>query len=133
MQSLFRKSLIVLSLFLVLSCQSKKKEPQLITVSTTQKTEERTGFALGKQLFNGKGKCSSCHQIKNNSIGPSILAIAAIYKKEQGNIVKFLKQEADPIVKPETYSVMKTNFALLKTFKEYELKALETYILEIKE
>ncbi len=122
---------LLLTIVFLLSCQSKKKEPQVITVPSGKKTEKLTGFALGKQLFNGKGKCKSCHQTKMNSVGPSVVSIAEIYKKENGDIVQFLKQEADPIVKPETYAVMKTNFALLKTFTDEELKALEQYMMNI--
>ena len=116
-----------------ISCQSKKKKNHRQSRCLThQKTTTLSGFDLGKELFNGKGKCKSCHQVNKTSIGPSILNIAEIYKKENGDIVKFLKQEVDPIIKPETYSVMQANFALLKTFKEEELKALETYIIDIK-
>ena len=122
---------IFFTIVFLVSCQAKKKEPQLTTIPKTSKPISLSGFELGQQLFNGKGKCKSCHQINSTSIGPSISAITEIYKRENGDIVKFLKQEADPIVKPETYSVMKTNFALLKTFTDEELRALEKYMKNI--
>ena len=43
-------------------------------------------------------------------------------------MVKFLREEADPIVDPSQYPVMKTNFYITKTFSDEELKALEAYM-----
>ncbi len=42
--------------------------------------------------------------------------------------MEFLKQNAEPIVDPTQYEVMKTNFALTKSMSDEELKALEAYI-----
>ena len=61
-------------------------------------------------------------------IGPSIIDIATIYKEKGGNMVEFLKENAEPIVDPTQYEVMKTNFAVTKTLSDEELKALETYM-----
>ena len=118
---------------LIIGCKSEKESPQILTApSTIQKDHQNaTGFALGKQLFEGKGKCNSCHLTNRTSVGPSIQSIVTVYKEENGDIVAFLKQEAEPIVAPEKYAVMKTNFALLKTFTNNELLALETYMLQI--
>jgi len=43
-------------------------------------------------------------------------------------MVEFLKENAEPIVDPTQYEVMKTNFAVTKTLSDEELKALETYM-----
>lgn len=116
-----------------MGCQSKNKTPKQHLVASEKKETITTPFEQGKQLFNGKGNCSSCHHTHKNGVGPSILAIAKSYKEQQQSILRFLKQESEPIVKPEAYAIMKANFALLKTFKEQELKALETYMLELRE
>ena len=82
----------------------------------------------GKTLFDTKGNCAACHQADQRIIGPSIAEIAKIYKESDGDIVEFLKGNGEPIVDPEQYEVMKTNFAITKKMSDQELKALEAYI-----
>ena len=43
-------------------------------------------------------------------------------------MISFLKGEAEPLVDPSQYEVMKVNLELTKTFSDEELKALEAYI-----
>ena len=114
----------------MVSCQSGKKEKNTeIKIGT--KKEQLSPFDIGKVVFNGKGRCYTCHKVDKKSIGPSILEIIKVYEEEKGDIVAFLKQKAEPIVDPETYAVMKTNFAIIKTFTEEELQAIEVYMSEI--
>ncbi|MEW7279591.1 c-type cytochrome [Aquimarina sp. 2201CG1-2-11] len=114
----------------ILSCQSGKKEKKPeIKIGT--KKEQLSPFDVGKTVFNGKGKCYTCHKVDKKSIGPSILEIMKVYNEEKGDIIAFLKQDAEPIVDPETYTVMKTNFAIIKTFTEEELQAVEVYMSEM--
>jgi cytochrome c len=82
---------------------------------------------MGQEIFDGKGNCFSCHKADQKVIGPSIMEIAKIYKEKNGNMVKFLKGEGDPLVDPSQYAVMKTNFSITKTFSDDELKGLEDY------
>lgn len=128
-----KTSFIVLSLsfgFLLLSCNSEKEKKSTDSIKLKSQTTV-SQVEIGEKLFEGKGNCTSCHQLNKNSIGPSIQEIVSIYKKHNADMVAFLKQEADPIVKPEQYSVMKTNFAVLKTFSKEELEALTTYMYTI--
>ncbi len=111
------------------SCQSEKKEKEEIKIG--KKKEEISSFDLGKSIFNGKGKCYTCHKIDKKSIGPGVIDIVKIYEEQNGDLMAFLKQEAEPIVDPETYTVMKTNFAVIKTFTEEELKAVIVYMNDI--
>jgi len=120
--------LAVLVLFLI-SCQSEKKEKETIQIGT--KKSEASPFEIGKKIFDGKGKCYTCHKIDKKSIGPGVTEIVKIYKEKDADLIAFLKQKADPIVDPETYVVMKTNFAIIKNFSEEELKALEIYMNEV--
>ena len=55
--------------------------------------------------------------------------IAKIYKEHNGDMVAFLRKKADPIVDPSQYNVMETNFAILKTMSDEELKSLEAYMM----
>ncbi|MBP2834136.1 c-type cytochrome [Aquimarina sp. U1-2] len=123
-----RIALIILSI-IAISCQSEKKQKETIKIGNQQK--EISAFDTGKKIFKGKGKCYTCHKIDKNSIGPSIHKIVEIYKEQDADLIAFLKQQAEPIVDPETYAVMKTNFAIIKTFSEEELKALEVYMTEV--
>ncbi len=111
------------------SCQSEKKEKKEITIGA--KKQEISAFDLGKNIFNGKGKCYTCHKTDKKSIGPSIQEIIKVYTEQNGDLIAFLKQEAEPIVDPETYAVMKTNFAIIKTFTPEELKAVSVYMKEV--
>jgi cytochrome c len=55
--------------------------------------------------------------------------IANLYKKENGSIVSFLKEEADPIVDPNMYESMKINLQITKMMTDEELQSLELYLL----
>ncbi|WP_438710509.1 c-type cytochrome [Aquimarina muelleri] len=110
-------------------CKSEKKEKEELTIGT--KKQEISTFDLGKSVFNGKGKCYTCHKTDKKSIGPSIQEIIKVYKEQNGDIIAFLKQNAEPIVDPETYAVMKTNFAIIKTFTPEELEAVKIYMMDV--
>lgn len=125
----------VLFLSAVLALASCKKETAENPVenatenySEGHSAEAKTPEALGKQIFEGQGNCTSCHQADQKVIGPSIKEIAKIYKDKKGDIVTFLKGNAEPIVDPEQFAVMKTNFPITKTMSDEELKAIESYI-----
>lgn len=124
----------VLFLSAVLAFASCKKEVSESTDQTTEAYSEgesakaTTPEALGKEIFEGRGNCTSCHQPDQKIIGPSIKEIAKIYKDKKGDIPTFLKGNADPIVDPSQFSVMQTNFPVTKAMSDEELKAIETYI-----
>jgi cytochrome c len=124
----------VLFLSAVLAFASCKKEVSESTDQTTEAYSEgelakaKTPEALGKEIFEGRGNCTSCHQPDQKVIGPSIKEIAKIYKDKKGDIPTFLKGNADPIVDPSQFSVMQTNFPVTKAMSDEELKAIETYI-----
>ena len=119
-------TLIGLSLF---SCKKESQEnfgkpSETVTETAAQKPED-----LGKEIFEGKGTCFSCHKAEVKTVGPSLKDIAKIYKEKKGNMVAFLQEKSEPIVDPSQYATMKTNFAITRNLPEEELKALEAYIL----
>jgi len=122
-----KKLLFLLVFFVFLSCGDKKAEPFGKTTDATDVAVDPT-LKLGEEIFNGVGLCKTCHLPDKKVIGPSIIDLATIYKEKNGNIVEFLKENAEPIVDPTQYEVMKTNFALTKSMSDEELKALEAYI-----
>jgi len=126
-------SLVLVSLIL-LSCGKEEKKESLYPSSDTEAVAEGAVAnltpeqKLGQEIFDGKGNCFTCHRPEQKAIGPSIVEIAKIYKEKNGDMVKFLKEESEPIVDPSQYAVMKTNFYITKTFSDEELKALEAYM-----
>jgi cytochrome c len=125
----------ILFLSAVLALASCKKETSETPVQNTTETysegesaKAAIPEALGKEIFEGKGNCTSCHQVDQKVIGPSIQEIAKTYKDKKGDIVTFLKGNAEPIVDPSQFAVMKTNFPVTQAMSDEELKAIETYI-----
>ncbi|MFB9078024.1 c-type cytochrome [Flavobacterium procerum] len=124
----------VLFLAAVLAFTACKKETAENNVTSTENYSEgesakaKTPEDLGKEIFEGRGNCTACHQADQKIIGPSIKEIAKIYKDKNGDMVSFLKGNAKPIVDPSQFSVMETNFAITKEMSDEELKAIETYI-----
>lgn len=124
---------VLLAAVLLTGCGGKEKTTEETTSGTTEVSEgdmanlspEET---LGQEIFDGKGNCYTCHKPDAQAIGPSIREIAKIYKLQNGDMVTFLKGNGRPIVKPEQYEVMKTNFYLTKTFTDEELKAILAYM-----
>ncbi|QLC66897.1 c-type cytochrome [Flavobacterium sp. LPB0248] len=126
------KKVLFLSAVLALaSCKKETSEPTNTTtesVSEGESAKAKSPEELGKQLFEGTGNCFACHQPDQKVVGPSIKEIAKIYKDKNGDIVTFLKGNAEPIVDPSQFEVMKTNFAITQAMSDEELKAIEAYI-----
>jgi cytochrome c len=124
----------VLLLSAVLAFASCKKEATETVQDTTESYSEghaaevKTPEALGKQIFEGKGNCTSCHQLDQKVIGPSIQDIAKIYKDKKGDMVTFLKGNGEPIVDPSQFAVMQTNFPVTQAMSDEELQAIEAYM-----
>lgn len=123
-----KKLLLIFVIVCVFSC---KKEPDAVTDVDLENTN-KSSKDLGKELFEGKGMCATCHKSDMKIVGPSIKEIAKIYTEKKASISLFLQGEADPIVDPTQYEIMKANFAITKTMTDEELKALEEYMLHIK-
>lgn len=85
----------------------------------------------GAEIFQ-KNRCGTCHQPATESAGPSLQKIAQDYKEKNGDLVAFLKGEAEPIVDPSKADMMKPLLMPLKSLSEEEYKALADYILEAK-
>jgi cytochrome c len=123
-----KKLLLLFAILTLLSCKKESQEPfgkpEEITTSEIQKNPKM----VGKELFETKGNCVACHLIDKKVIGPSLVEIAQIYKDKNGDMVSFLKGDAEPIVDPSQYEVMKTNFAITEEMSDEELQALEAYI-----
>lgn len=123
----------LLAALTLLSCGGKEEKKENYTATETVSEGDVPTLTpeqeKGRAIFDGKGNCFSCHKPDQKIIGPGIAEIAKIYKEKNGDIVKFLREEAEPIVDPSQYAVMKTNFAITKNLSEKELKAVEAYMM----
>ena len=120
-----KKVALLVCLLVLISC---KKESEATPGQPNPTEVSQTPEELGKSIFEGKGNCAACHRIDEKLVGPSVQDIAKSYKAQNGDLVSFLKEEAEPIVDPSQYEVMKTNLALTKEMSDEELKGLEAYI-----
>lgn len=125
----FLVAMLALALF---SCGKEEKKESLYPEGSTEENAEGTpalsaSAKTGKEIFEGKGNCFTCHKAEQKAIGPGIIEIAKAYKAKNGDMVSFLKGKAEPIVDPAQYEVMKTNFYITKTLTDEELKGIEDY------
>lgn len=134
MKTILKTLLVATLVVFVSSCGGNKKEDQDFGKKETPETAkpEATASPLvekGKEIFDGKGTCATCHKPDIKLVGPSLQDIAKIYKEKNASIATFLKGDEKPIVDPTQFEVMKANFALTKTFTDEERQALEEYVL----
>ncbi|WP_396198382.1 c-type cytochrome [Flavobacterium sp.] len=128
------KLLLTLSIGIsIISCGEKKETDATGNPINQAKTSvNQTPKELGKELFEGKGMCATCHKADQKIVGPSIKDISKIYTDKGASISLFLQGETDPIVDPSQYEIMKANLEITKAMTEAEVQALETYMLSIK-
>lgn len=86
------KSIILLTITLfITSCGDNKKEDkygnpltkeETKTANETAKPEATSLAEKGKEIFDGKGTCATCHKVDTKVVGPSLQDIAKIYKEK---------------------------------------------------
>lgn len=127
MKKLFILSIVAFSFIACGGKESKNKDESAVVLSPEEQL-----IADGKKLFNSnKAACFSCHQLDKKVIGPSVMEIAKIYREQNADMGAFFRKQAEPIVDPSQYNVMETNFAILKTMTDEELKSLEAYMMSV--
>ncbi|WP_047414970.1 c-type cytochrome [Cellulophaga sp. Hel_I_12] len=131
----------ILALFLLClwlqSCNTNQKSETKDSETTLVRGELSmdSQIFLGNRLFSEK-TCITCHDAQKSTIGPSVKEIMKVYKKENGNIVAFLKGEAEPIVEASAAQIamMQVNIkGFLKNISDEELGAIATYMLHVDE
>ena len=121
-----KKILFITLICVTISCKKDTETTEALYPESEKSTADLQ-LELGREVFDGKGNCFACHKPDQKIIGPSIQEIATIYKDKNADMVAFLQGKGEPIVDPDQYEVMKTNFAITKNLPENELKALEAY------
>jgi cytochrome c len=131
MKVYFIKLLLTLSIGIsIISCGEKKETDAMEnTIEQTETSVNQTPRELGKELFEGKGMCATCHQADIKTVGPSINDIAKIYKEKGASIAEFINDKGEPLVDPSQYEIMKANFVITKAMSAEERKALEIYMM----
>ena len=129
--NVYFKFLLIVSFVLNLISCGNKTETDAIgnPIQKTETSVNQTPKTLGKELFEGKGMCATCHKDDVKTVGPSIKDIAKIYKEKGGSIAAFINEEGEPLIDPSQYDLMKTNFAITKALSAEERKALEVYMM----
>jgi cytochrome c len=132
MKVYFKFLLIVSFVLNLISCGKKTETDAVNPIEQKETLVNQTPKELGKELFEGKGMCATCHKADVATSGPSIKDISKMYTDKKASISLFLQGETDPIVDPSQYEIMKANLEITKAMTEAELQALETYMLSIK-
>ena len=125
------KLLLTLSIGIsIISCGEKKETDAMGNpINQAATSVNQTPKELGKELFEGKGMCATCHQADIKTVGPSIKDIAKIYKEKGASIAEFINDKGEPLVDPSQYEIMKANFVITKAMSADERKALEIYMM----
>ncbi len=129
--NVYFKLLLTLSIGIsIISCGEKKETDAMGNpINQAATSVNQTPKELGKELFEGKGMCATCHKADIKTVGPSIKDIAKIYKEKGASIAEFINDKGEPLVDPSQYEIMKANFVITKTMSADERKALEIYMM----
>jgi cytochrome c len=125
------KLLLTLSIGIsIISCGEKKETDAMGNpINQAETSVNQTPKELGKELFEGKGMCATCHKADQKIVGPSIKDISKIYKENGASIADFINDKGEPLVDPSQYDIMKANFVITKAMSADERKALEIYMM----
>jgi len=135
----FAMLVMTLAVFTFTSCKGEKKADKKVEPAVTETpapvkevvadvSAEEKAFLAVVDKIDAANKCTVCHHAVNPGVGPSYTEVAKVYKEKEGNIVKFLKGNADAIVLPERFSEMQANLEVTKKLSGDELAAIATYI-----
>jgi cytochrome c len=130
MKVYFKLLLTVSIVISIISCGEKKETDAMGNpINQAETSVNQTPKELGKELFEGKGMCATCHKADIKTVGPSIKDIAKIYKEKGASIADFINDKGEPLVDPSKYEIMKANFVITKAMSAEERKALEIYMM----
>ena len=130
-----RGVLFFILVLMVAGCKMEKKSKEVEENAVPMRGELSmdSQIFLGNRLFSEK-TCITCHDVNSTKIGPSVKEIMKVYKEKNGDIVAFLKGEANPIVDTTAtqVAIMQANIdGFLKDISEEELKTIATYMLHV--
>jgi len=85
----------------------------------------------GETIFNAQG-CAACHKPAVSKIGPSLKELAQAYQGKEGQLIGYLKGEAEPIIEQAKASMMKRPLEKTKSLSEEDRKALADFMMSHK-
>ena len=130
-----RSLIFLITITLFISCNSDKKTIKDRGVPQRAELSQDSKIFLGNRLFSEK-TCITCHSVNTKKIGPSVVDIMHVYKKNNADIVAFLKGNSKPIVDTTAsqVAIMQANIdGFLKKITDEELNAISTYMLHVDE
>jgi cytochrome c len=81
-----KKILFLSALFSILiSCKKESTEPFGKSDALVEESETNTKSpeVIGKEIFEGRGNCISCHQVDTKLIGPSLKKLPKYIKRKR--------------------------------------------------
>ena len=130
-----RPLIFLIAITIVISCNSDKKQKKDKEVRQRAELSHDSKIFLGNRLFSEK-TCITCHAVNTKKVGPSVVDIMHVYKKNNADIVAFLKGNSKPIVDTTAsqVAIMQANIdGFLKEITDEELNAISTYMLHVDE
>jgi cytochrome c len=132
-----RLLIALIGILVFTSCNTDKKIEQNNKTGVPERAElsQDSKIFLGNRLFSEK-TCITCHAIDSENKAPSVVDIMRAYKKNNANIVAFLKGESKPIVDTTAtqVAIMQANIdGFLKEITDVELDAIATYMVHVDE
>lgn len=127
--------LIVILIVFLTGCNSDKNKGKDQGVPKSPELSQDSKIFLGNRLFSEK-TCITCHAIDRKKKAPSVVEIMQVYKRQDADIVAFLKGNSKPIVDTTASQVqiMQANIdGFLKEITDVELDAIATYMLHVDE
>tara|TARA_R110000787_G_scaffold108621_1_gene217011 strand:- start:7845 stop:8222 length:378 start_codon:yes stop_codon:yes gene_type:complete len=119
------------------SCNTDNKIKKNTKTGAPERAElsQDSKIFLGNRLFSEK-TCITCHTVNKKKIGPSVVDIMHVYKKNNADIGSFLKGKSKPIVDTTAsqVAIMQANIeGFLKEITDEELDAIATYMVHVDE
>ncbi len=107
---------------------AKIEEPAKTEAAAPEVSPEEKAFLAVVDKIDPANKCTVCHHATNAGVGPNYTEVAKVYKEKGGNIVQFLKGNAEAIVLPERFNEMQANLEVTKKLSGEDLNAIAAYI-----
>ena len=134
---MMRLFILLIAILALNSCNTDKRTKKINEEGAPKRGElsQDSKIFLGNRLFSEK-TCITCHAIDTKKIGPSVVEIMHVYKKNNADIVAFLKGNSKAIVDTTATQVanMQANIdGFLKNITDEELDAIATYMMHVDE
>jgi len=82
----------------------------------------------GEAIFEGQ-HCGACHKPDTGKMNPSLKEIAQAYQGKEEQLIKYLRGETDPVIKPDKASVMNRSVEKTKGLSDEDRKALADFMI----